>query len=84
MDSYEGDDLAAITFLMASSGYRLDTPSMADDLALVMQPKMESCTASSLELLYNALPLLGPSQHMKELEAAKKLLDCGHHGTSMS
>ena len=63
--SIKGDDLAAVTFLLATSQYK-GREREIDDLVFTMKGKLDSCTLSGLEMVYNALPLLGSGYRLNE------------------
>ena len=69
----KGDDIAAVTYLLATSGFK-GREREVDDLVYTLKQKLGECSLSGLEMIYNALPSLGTGYRLNETvtEAATK------------
>ncbi|GAX80873.1 hypothetical protein CEUSTIGMA_g8308.t1 [Chlamydomonas eustigma] len=61
-DSMRGDDVAAISYLLATSQFK-GRDRDVDDLVYSIKLKLNECSLSGLEMVYNALPSIGSSGH---------------------
>jgi|LauGreStaDraftv2_3_1035109.scaffolds.fasta_scaffold343205_2 hypothetical protein len=68
-----GDDMAAVAYLLATSGFK-GREREVDDLVFSLKQKLGGCTLSGLEMIYNALPSIGSGYRLNETvtEAANR------------